>query len=367
MKNTFGNAFQVTIFGESHGDGIGIIIDGLPAGIALDFAFIQQQIKKRQPKEKISTKRHEEDAIEIVSGFFENHTTGSPLCILIKNNQHNSKDYEALRYLLRPSHADYSAYAKYNGYQDFRGGGHFSGRITAPLVVAGAIALQILKSYDIQIATHILQCYDIEDESFASDEEVLQKQIQNINNHALPVVKEETTQKMMQCIQEKALQLNSVGGVVESVILGVPAGLGEPFFDSLESTLSHLLFSIPSIKGVEFGLGFAFANKTGKEVNDCFYYEQGIKTKTNHNGGINGGISNGMPIHIKAVVKPTASIFQKQETVNIKTKENTTLEIKGRHDPSILPRVCVVVDSVLAIGILDAYMQYAMYQQLSKK
>ncbi len=366
MKNTFGTAFQVTLFGESHGESIGVVIDGIPAGIALDIPFIKNQMEKRKPKGKISTQRHEEDKIHIISGFFEGYTTGSPLCILIKNNHQRSKDYEKTKYLMRPSHADYTAYVKYNGFQDYRGGGHFSGRITAPLVAAGAIALQILKENNIHIATHILQCHHIRDESFSSDDTYLQKQLNTIKKKDFPVLNDNIAKNIMNCIEQKALQRDSVGGILESVIMGVPAGLGEPFFDSLESSLSHLLFSVPAIKGVEFGLGFHFASKSGSEVNDCFYYDCGIKTKSNHNGGINGGISNGMPILIKSVVKPTSSIFQKQSTVNIKTNENTSLQIEGRHDPAIIHRACIIVDSVLAIGILDAYMQYVMQKQMQK-
>lgn len=367
MKNTFGTTFQVTIFGESHGDAIGVVIDGIPAGIALDLLFINEQMEKRKPKGKISTQRHEEDKLDIVSGFFEGYTTGSPLCITIKNHAQQSKDYEKTKYIMRPSHADYTAYVKYNGYQDYRGGGHFSGRITAPLVAAGAIALQILKEYKIHVATHILQCHTIKDEPFSSDETNLFDQMQSLKEKNFPVLKDDIAKEMIHCIEQKAINKDSVGGILESVIIGVPTGLGEPFFDSLESTLSHLLFSVPAIKGVEFGLGFDFASKMGSEVNDCFYYDNHeIKTKSNHNGGINGGISNGMPIRIKSVVKPTSSIFQKQTTVNIKTCENTSIQLEGRHDPAIIHRACVVVDSVLAIGILDAYMQYTMHKQMQK-
>lgn len=353
MKNTFGNRISYTLFGESHGSAIGVVVDGLPAGIEIDLDMMNQQMDKRRAKGKISTQRREGDRVEFVSGYFNGHTTGSPLTILIQNENKHSKDYDDIKYRARPGHADFTANEKYHGFQDFRGGGHFSGRITAPLVAAGSIALQILEKQGIHIGTHILKCKDIYEDPFSDDEKICNEQLNNLNDHDFPTISDEKGKEMIQMIEETAKNKDSVGGILESIILNVPTGLGEPFFDSIESTLSHLLFSVPAIKGVEFGLGFNFSDLYGSEGNDPLYYDGKIKTKTNHNGGINGGISNGMPIRIKSVVKPTSSIFKPQETINLKTKEKEILEISGRHDPAIIHRARVVVDSVLAIGILD--------------
>ena len=303
MKSTFGEHIQISLFGESHGAAIGVNINGLAPGIKLDLDLIRAQLNKRKPRGKISTQRQEADEFEIVSGFFNGYTTGTPLCIFIRNQIQHSKDYEATKYLMRPSHADYTAFEKYGGFQDYRGGGHFSGRITAPLVAAGAICLQILKQKGITIATHIASCKEIE----------------------------------------------------ETAIVNMPAGIGEPFFSSIESVLAHLLFSVPAVKGVEFGLGFGFANLFGSQANDPFVMKDKVCTTTNHNGGINGGISNGMPIMIKTAVKPTPSIYQPQQTVNIQKRENAQLQIHGRHDPAIIHRARVVVDSMVAIGLVDLF------------
>lgn len=356
MKNTFGNALQVTIFGESHGDAIGVILDGVPAGIQLDMKFIESQMEKRKAKGKISTQRHEEDKVKFISGVFEGFTTGTPIGIFIENKAQHSADYAALKNRIRPSHADYSADIKYQGYQDYRGGGHFSGRITAPLTAAGAIALQILKEKGIEIGSHILQCYDVKDDAFTQDVNLLKKEINEINKLEIAVLNEASKTAMLKVMEQAAKDGDSVGGILESMIIGLPAGIGEPFFDSIESTLSHLLFSVPAVKGVEFGSGFAFANMKGSTANDSFYFDGSVKTKTNHNGGINGGISNSMPIQIKTVIKPTPSIFKPQESIDRQTKENVTLQIQGRHDPAIIHRARVVVDSVLALGILDQLM-----------
>lgn len=358
MKNTFGNLFQVTIFGESHGEEIGVVIDGLPAGIALDLDFINQQMEKRKAKGRISTQRTEGDELHIVSGYFNGFTTGTPLTILIHNTNTKSQDYEKSRYRVRPSHADYTANEKYDGYQDFRGGGHFSGRITAPLVAAGAIATQVLASKGIIIGTHILRCKQIEDRLFSSSEEQLEQDIKQVNQCEFPVLDQDRANEMRGFIETCAASGDSVGGILESCILHVPTGLGEPFFDSIESKLSHLLFSVPALKGVEFGLGFGFADLYGSEANDAFLYEANkVCTKTNHNGGINGGISNGMPIMIRSVIKPTPSIYKEQHTIELQSNKEVTLKIEGRHDPAIIHRARVVVDSVLAIGMLDLLME----------
>ena len=357
MKNTFGNLFQVTLFGESHGEAIGVVVDGLPAGIALDMDFINAQMEKRKAKGRISTQRKESDELHIVSGYFNGYTTGSPLTILIQNTNTKSKDYADVKYRVRPSHADFTANEKYNGFQDYRGGGHFSGRITAPLVAAGSIAMQVLKSKGIEIGTHILQCKDIKDRPFSQEETLLSEDIKAINEKEFAVLDEKVAKEMHTYIEGIASQGDSVGGILESCILHVPTGIGEPFFDSIESRLSHLLFSVPAVKGVEFGIGFEFANLCGSEANDAFYFDGRVKTKTNHNGGINGGISNGMPICIRCVVKPTPSIYKQQDTIELGTNKEVKLTIEGRHDPAIIHRARVVVDSVLAIGLLDLMME----------
>lgn len=359
MKNTFGHNYSVTIFGESHGEAIGCVIDGLAPGIKLDMEFINSVMEKRKAKGRISTQRKEADELHIVSGYFNGCTTGTPLTILIENTNTRSNDYEKTKYRLRPSHADFTANEKYMGWQDYRGGGHFSGRITAPLVAAGAIAMQVLKEKGILIGTHIQKSRTVQDIPFSEDMEELQKQIDLVNTMDFAVLNEAAAAAMKAMIEEAASEGDSVGGVLESCILNVPTGLGEPFFDSLESTLSHLLFSVPAVKGVEFGLGFSFADFYGSEANDAITYDNGFRTATNNNGGINGGISNGMPIRIRTVIKPTASIYKEQDTVDLKTHEAVKLQIQGRHDPAIIHRARIVVDSVLAIGILDQLMERA--------
>ncbi len=357
MKSTFGTQLQISLFGESHGAMIGVVMNGLAPGIPLDLDFIRTQLEKRRPQASFSTTRQEEDEFQIVSGFFNGYTTGTPLCVLIPNTKQQSKDYSVTKDILRPSHSDFTAFEKYFGFQDYRGGGHFSGRVTAPLVIAGAICLQILKQKGIELGSHIIQLNQIHTDCFANDETQLREQIQIINSQYFPCLNPAKAQDMMELITQAKADADSVGGILQSVIIGMPAGIGEPFFDSIESTLGHLLFSVPAVKGVEFGLGFDFANYKASEVNDAFRFENGIKTTSNHNGGINGGISNGMPILIKTVIKPTSSILREQQSVNYATKENVVLKTEGRHDPAIIHRARVVVDSVIAIGLVELFTQ----------
>ncbi len=348
MKSVIGKNLTISLYGESHGKSIGVVIDGLPAGICIDTTFMQSQLDKRKPKGKISTQRKEEDDFIITSGVFNEHTTGTPIHIMIENKAHRSSDYHPE--LPRPSHADYVAHVKYRGYEDYRGGGHFSGRITAPIVAAGSIALDILKRKGILIGTHIKKCQHIEDREFLDFED----DIILCNNKYFSVLDENKEQEMIKHIENVGANHDSVGGILESCILNMPIGIGEPYFHSLESKLSSYLFSIGAVKGIEFGLGFDFVNHLGSEVNDELEIIDGnIQTKTNHNGGINGGISNGMPILIKSVIKPTPSIFKSQNTVNLETMENTTLTLTGRHDPAIFHRARVVIDSMIALCILD--------------
>lgn len=350
MKNSFGNQITVTIFGESHGNGIGVVIDGLAPGIPVDEAFVRSQLAKRRPAGKISTARREQDEYTLQSGVFNGYTTGTPVCITIPNTVQHSKDYSATRSKARPGHADYTAYCKYHGYEDYRGGGHFSGRITAGLVAAGGLLIPALEQKGIRIATHMARCAGIDDRGFKD----LEQDISALNSMEFPVLSAESAQKMQVEIEKAAEEGDSVGGILETVVTGLPAGLGEPWFDSVESLLSHGLFSIPAVKGVSFGDGFAFADQRGSLANDPYCYQNGkVATAKNSNGGINGGITNGMPLVIRTVVKPTPSIYQEQKTIDFIQQEDTTLQITGRHDPCIVHRARVVVDSICALVVAD--------------
>ena len=347
MKNTFGNSVSVTLFGESHGEYIGAVLDGISPGIEVDHDFISHQLTLRRPSGAISTPRIETDEFIIASGVFEGKTTGTPLCILIPNTNTKSQDYS--RKAARPGHADYTAYVKYAGYEDYRGGGHFSGRITAALVAVGAVAISALKSKGIRIATHIKKCAGVSDRDFCDYD----KDIDTLNNTDFAVLDGSVKDKMVSAILDAKTDGDSVGGLLETVVTGMPAGVGEPWFDTVESMLSHALFSIPAVKGVEFGAGFDVCDMRGSQVNDEFYNDGGIKTKTNNNGGINGGITNGMPIVVRCAVKPTPTIFKAQDTVDIISGDNTVTEPKGRHDPCIVHRARVVADSVVALTLCD--------------
>ncbi|MBQ4574454.1 MAG: chorismate synthase [Clostridia bacterium] len=351
MKNSFGNSVAITIFGESHGKMIGAILDGLAPGIPVDEDFIVSQMAARRSVASLSTARREDDKVLIVSGVVDGITTGTPITFIIENADTRSGDYESMRSIARPGHADYTAYAKYHGFNDIRGGGHFSGRITAGLVAAGAVALTTLKSLGIEICTHIQSCAGIYDRDFGN----LKEDMALLAGRDFAVLDEKKGGKMRAAIEKARSEGDSVGGRLETVITGFPAGVGEPWFDTLEGQLAHMLFSIPAIKGVEFGDGFALADMMGSSANDPFYAENGeIKTATNHNGGILGGISCGTPMLLRCAVKPTPSIYKEQQTVNFKTCENTPLQIRGRHDPAIVHRARVVVDSAVALVLCDA-------------
>lgn len=352
MSSNIGNKIKISLFGESHGEGIGVVIDGLPAGFPLNLDYINQQMKRRAPgKNSLSTSRMEEDEYKILSGFFQGKTTGTPLAAIIFNEDKRSQDYNELKNIIRPGHSDYTGYTKYSSHNDYRGGGHFSGRLTAPLLFAGAIAMQILESKNIYIGSHIKSIYNINDETL---ENINIETIMNLKTMSFPVISYEKGRHMTDCITEYKAKGNSLGGIVETFIINIPAGYGEPFFDSIESKLSHMIFSIPSVKGVEFGAGFKITEMTGKEANDQFIInDDKIITVTNNNGGILGGISTGMPIVLKTAIKPTPSIQVSQNTVDISSMENTVISIKGRHDPCIVPRVVPVIEGACAIVILD--------------
>lgn len=349
MKNTFGHNISVTLFGESHGSEIGAVIDGLAPGIPVNGDFIATKLAERRPSGAISTQRIEADEYRIVSGIFEGHTTGTPLCILIPNTNTHSKDYGKLRDLPRPSHADYTALCKYHGYSDYRGGGHFSGRLTAPIVAAGAILISALEAKGIRIGTHIASIGSIKDKPF----DAVCPQLDGICTD-FPVLDPEAGEKMKAEILSAARDGDSVGGVLETAVTGLPTGVGEPWFDTVEGLLSLAMFSIPAVKGVEFGRGFDITSLRGSEANDPFRMSQGnITTATNNSGGINGGITNGMPIIFRVAVKPTPSIYKEQSTVNTSTLTDSKLIIEGRHDPAIIHRARSVVDAMTALTLAD--------------
>lgn len=353
MSSIWGNNFKISIFGESHGKCIGVVIDGLTSGIKLDLDFINSELQKRAPgHSKYTTARNEDDNFEILSGFYNGFTTGAPLCAIIKNKNQHSSDY-SFNKTPRPSHADYTSFVKYKGFADFRGGGQFSGRLTAVLVFAGAVAKQILSMKGIKLSSHILSIKDITDTPF-KDIDLSKFHFSTLSSKEIPVINDISMSKMLNEINFQKENLDSVGGVVETAILNVPCGIGSPVFDSIESKVSSLIFSIPGVKGVEFGSGFEITHKTGSQVNDSFFIENGkIKTKTNNSGGIQGGISNGMPIIIRAALKPTPSIGIEQDTVDIAKMKDVKITIKGRHDPCIALRGIYAVESAAAIAILD--------------
>lgn len=351
MKNSLGENLTVTIFGESHGSYIGVVLDGLAPGIPVDKEFINHQLDLRRPSGKISTARVEQDEFILASGVFKDKTTGTPLTILIPNSVQHSKDYEKNAMLARPGHADYTANVKYHGFQDYRGGGHFSGRITAALVAAGGIVIPELAKKGIKIASHIQSLGGIKDRSFNNYDQ----DIEALGKTNFAVLDLEKAALMKAKAEEIAAEGDSIGGVLETLVTGMPAGVGEPWFGTLEGLLSYALFSVPAIKGVQFGSGFDLVDHKGSEFNDPFFMEGNkVLTKSNNNGGINGGISNGMPIIFRSAVKPTPSIYKEQDTINMKEKSDAKLQIEGRHDPAIIHRARVVVDSVTALVIYDA-------------
>lgn len=350
MKNTLGTNVTLTIFGESHGNSVGCVIDGLSAGIPVDENAMRELLALRRPAGAISTARREDDEFVIQSGVFNGFTTGTPICITIPNEDVKSKDYENVARVARPSHADYTAHIKYRGFEDYRGGGHFSGRITAAIVAAGGIIIPALKRKGISIGTHIKNCGGLKDREFSD----LNCDINKLSNMSFAVLDETVSAKMQEKILEVKSQGDSIGGILETAIVGVEAGVGEPWFDTLESLLSHALFSIPAVKGVEFGLGFGLAETNGSQANDSFYIENGqVKTSTNNSGGINGGISNGMPIIFRTAVRPTPTISKEQNTINYVNLNNAVISAVGRHDPCIVHRARIVVDCIAAIVLAD--------------
>jgi len=337
MSFSLGNALKMHVFGESHGKCIGVVVEGMPAGLSLGIKDIQKELDKRKPgASEISSSRKEEDKAELLSGVFNGKTTGAPIAIIIRNQDAESSIYDESKDLLRPGHADFTAAAKFKHFNDFRGGGIFSGRMTAAMVAAGAIAKKILETEKTEIQARAIQIGKAKGNSF--------------------------NKKMRAEILKAKKEGDSIGGLIECTILGLPPGIGEPMFDSIESVLSHAMFSIPGIKGVEFGSGFKAAEMSGSEHNDEFVFRNGrIETFTNNAGGILGGISNGMPVIFRIAVKPTPSISRPQKTVNLKTLKEQEIKIKGRHDPCIVPRAIPVVENLTAFCIADLVLRGGIF------
>ncbi|WP_414468575.1 chorismate synthase [Methanobacterium sp. ACI-7] len=347
--NTIGKMFKITTFGSSHGNALGAVIDGCPAGLELAEEDIQIELDKRKPgTSKVTTSRGETDQVQILSGIFESKTDGTPIAAVVYNKDMDSSAYAALRGKPRPGHADYCWEAKYEHY-DYRGGGRASGRTTIGHVIGGAIAKKLLETKNIKVISHVTKIGNIE----AKKVEIAQIE-DNVNSNAVRCADLEAAGKMEELILDFKSKGDSVGGIVETIILNVPSGLGEPVFDKLDADIAKVLMGIGSVKGVEIGAGFESSSLKGSEMNDEFYINnEGIKTKTNNSGGILGGISNGMPIIVRMAVKPTPSISLTQETVDINKKEDTKIEIKGRHDPCICPRVTTVAESSVAMIVAD--------------
>jgi len=349
MGNSIGKLFTVTSFGESHGRCVGVIIDGSPAGLAVTGDDIQKEVDRRKPKSSISTTRNEPEVVEILSGIYDGYTTGAPICLLIWNTDADSSVYEKIKSLPRPGHADYTNFVKYGGYNDYRGGGRSSGRITAGYVMAGAIAKKLLNTIGIEIVAHTIEIGGVK--AAQKEPEEIKS---SVENNALRCADQESAEQMMKIIEKAQAEGDSVGGIIECFALNVPAGLGEPVFDTLEGDLAKAMFSIPAVKGIEFGSGFSSTRKKGSENNDPFRIEKGkVVTVTNNAGGILGGISNGMPVVLRVAVKPTPSISVQQDTVDLATMADSTVEITGRHDACIVPRAVPVVEAMMAVTICD--------------
>lgn len=357
MSSEFGKLLKVSVFGQSHGKAIGVVIDGLPAGEPIDLEELQRFLDRRRPgKDPLSTARSEADAPEILSGLENGVTCGAPLCAVIRNADRRSKDYSELDDKPRPGHADYTAWVKWKGHADMRGGGHFSGRLTAPLCVAGGIAKQLLARRGVYVGAHLSSVAGISDEAFPLYP--TKELFDEIAAKPFPVLDDEAGELMQDIILRAKNDLDSVGGIIECAAIGLQAGLGDPMFDGIENRLAAALFGIPAVKGVEFGAGFGAAALRGSENNDSFTVKDGrIATETNRAGGILGGITTGMPVVLRAAVKPTPSIGQAQKTVILSARENTELEIHGRHDPCIAHRAVPVVEAVTAAVLLDLLLE----------
>ncbi len=354
MSSTYGEKIKISVFGESHGGGIGVVIDGLPAGKTIDMDAVLLQMARRAPgKDKTATPRKESDLPKILSGILGDTLTGAPLCAVIENTNTRSQDYGNLLSKPRPGHSDYTAYVKYHAANDIRGGGHFSGRLTAPLVFAGAVCRQLLAQKGIQIAAHIAGIGSVFDEPF-DPVRIEPALIERLNRSSFALINEETEAAMRDEVEVARLEQDSVGGTIECAVTGLPAGVGGPMFGGVEGAIAKAVFGVPAVKGIEFGAGFSLASMRGSQANDPFCVENGkIVTETNNCGGILGGITDGMPVIFRAAIKPTPSVSQPQKTVDLQTMTNTTLEIHGRHDPCIVPRAVPVIEAVAAIAVIN--------------
>lgn len=355
MSSVWGNRLKISIFGESHGKAIGVVIDGFPAGFKMDIDYILDVMKRRMPGGKLATSRIESDLPDIISGVKDGFTTGAPICAVIENSNAHSSDYGGELINPRPSHADLNAHIKYNGYSDHRGGGHFSGRLTAPMVFAGALCCNWLeRTHNIQIAARIKQIGGIFDDDL-DYANISRKFAYTLKHSELPMINQDKIQKVKNYIEDLKQKGDSVGAIIECFALNLPQALGAHMFASVEAAISSCVFGIPAVKGIEFGAGFGFGAMHGSTANDEYYYDEvgNVKTKTNYNGGILGGMSTGMPIVFSVAVKPTPSIFIEQNTINLRTGTNEPFKIKGRHDPCIGIRVAPVVESAAALALTD--------------
>lgn len=357
MGSCFGSKVKISVFGESHGTAIGVVIDGLPSGEKIDLDEIYAQMARRAPgNDKTATPRKEADRPEIIAGLLDGVTTGAPLAAVIHNTNTRSADYGNIMSAPRPGHSDYTAFLRYDGFNDVRGGGHFSGRLTANLVFAGAVIRQILKRKGIEIAAHIYSIGDVCDEPF-NPTGISQELIDRLNKEKFALVNSEKEDELRAAVDAVRVKGDSIGGVVECIVQGMPSGIGEPMFGGVENVISSVVFGVPAVKGIEFGSGFAGSRTTGSQNNDEFYYDENgtVRTRTNNHGGALGGITSGMPILFRAAVKPTSSISIEQNTINLQTKENTTLSVKGRHDPCIVTRAVSVIEAAAAIAVINMF------------
>lgn len=354
MSCNFGSKIKLTIFGQSHSQAIGCVLDGIPAGIKLDVERIEAFMARRAPgKNKISTARKEADTPRIISGVVDGVTCGAPICAIIENSDTRSGDYDKLRSLPRPGHSDYAAFMKHNGFNDIRGGGNFSGRLTAPLCFAGAVCIQILESRGIHIGAHISSIGQVDDCRFDAVG-VTKENLDSVKSKPLPVIDDAKGEEMIAAIDAARSDGDSVGGTVECAVIGLPAGIGDPIFDGIENQISRIVFGIPAVKGIEFGSGFDGSRLRGSENNDAFTCTNGeIKTLTNNHGGILGGITSGMPVIFRCAFKPTPSIAKQQQTVNLSTGENEIFTVGGRHDPCVVQRAVPCVEAAAALAIAD--------------
>ncbi len=349
MSCNFGDKIHIQIFGQSHSEMLGVVLDGLPAGFEPDMDAVHAFLMRRQGGKSFSTPRKEEDLPHIVSGLVDGKTCGAPLCALFANKNIKSKDYAQMADIPRPSHADYVAHVKYNGANDVRGGGHFSGRMTLALCFAGALCMQILNKKGIHIGAHIASIGSVKDELFSPTD----VDFSSIDPE-FPTLNSAQKQKMIDEIAMYSKDHDSIGGSIECAVTGLPVGIGEPMFDGIENQISKAVFAVPAIRGIEFGSGFAAAEMPGSVHNDAYYYENDIvKVKNNHAGGVLGGISTGMPLIFKVAVKPTPSIFKEQESISLSQKSSAPLTIKGRHDPCIVPRAVPCIEAAAALAVIN--------------